>query len=176
MQSPFFNVAPELTASVVAIGAFDGVHRGHQVLLRQMVQEARQHRVPAVVYTFDPPPRVALCGAAQLTSLEEKVTRLKACGVDVAVVASFDETFRNRPPLDFIRELQRLRPLQVHVGQDFRFGQRRAGDVTLLSRHFSVQTLAPVACTEGEVISSTRVRNLLAAGEYAEAQMLLGWL
>ena len=71
--------------------------------------------------------------------------------------------------------MQRLNPLTVHVGADFRFGRNRAGDVQMLRQSFRVELLPTVRCDEGEVISSTRVRKLLAAGEFAEAQALLGW-
>lgn len=167
--------APRLSGSVVSIGAFDGVHRGHQSLLRALVSQSRQLGVPAVVYTFDPPPRVALLGVPQLTSLQEKVNRLRGCGVDLVIVAPFDQRYRQRDAHEFIAELERLSPLCVHVGEDFRFGHGRAGDLKLLRRSFHVEPIQPVRCPEGELISSTRVRNLLAAGEFAEAQSLLGW-
>lgn len=173
--SGFLTETPLLPGSVVGIGAFDGVHRGHQHLLGRLVREARRRKVPAVVYTFDPPPRVAFGGVPQLTPVAQKVERLQQCGIDLVIVAHFDAAYRQREAAWFVGELRRLHPLALHVGEDFRFGRGRQGDVELLRRHFQVCPLSSVRCSGGEVISSSRVRHLLTTGEHAAAQALLGW-
>ncbi len=169
-------VAPDamrLDASVVAIGAFDGVHRGHQEVLRRSRLRAWSLDVPLVVYTFDPPPRVYFQGVRQLTSLEEKLRRISAFLPDVVVVARFDRAYASRSAKVFIRELFGLGAREVFVGEDFRFGRGRRGDVELLGRYFWVHVVEAVG--EGERISSSRIRELLAVGREEEAVELLGW-
>lgn len=164
-----------LPGSVVTIGAFDGVHRGHQALIRRVVGRAGELGVPAVVYTFDPPPRAYFQGAPVLTPLARKIRRLKALGPEYAVVAGFDAGYAARCAEDFLEELAALNPSEVWVGADFRFGRGGAGDVDALAARFKTRVFEPVQCGEGEVISSSRVRRLLAQGATGEAHALLGW-
>lgn len=163
-----------LPASVVAIGAFDGVHKGHQALVWGAAETAAKLGVPSVAYTFDPPPKAYFQGAAVLTLLPEKLKKLEALGVEHVVVARFDRVWAARSAQQFIEELEALGPLEVWVGKDFRFGRGRAGDVEILSKRFNVRVPEPVRCRKGEVISSSRVRTLLARGATREAQLLLG--
>ncbi|HEY8341984.1 MAG TPA: adenylyltransferase/cytidyltransferase family protein [Calditerricola sp.] len=165
-----------LPASVVTIGAFDGVHLGHQALIRRAVAQARTLGVPSVVYTFDPPPRCYLQRVPMLTPLEEKVRRLAQLGVDHVVVARFDETYMSRSAEAFIEELRALNPVEIWVGRDFRFGRGRQGGIDALAAAFHVRVMDPVCCTRGEVISSTRIRSLIAKGRREEAWTLLGGL
>lgn len=164
----------QLDASVVAIGAFDGVHRGHQSVIRQAVATARALGVPAVVYTFDPPPKAVFAGARVLTPIEEKLRRMAGLGVHHAVVAGFDRAYASRPAASFLDELSALHPAEVRVGADFRFGAGRAGDVTMLRRNFHVSVAESVRCEGGEIISSTRIRNLIARGDTDLASQLQG--
>ncbi|RST77380.1 FAD synthetase [Siminovitchia acidinfaciens] len=164
-----------LAGSVAAIGAFDGVHRGHQTVIREMVRKSRSEGVPSVVYTFNPPPRAYFQGAQTLTNPDEKVQLLKDLGVDYVVMAKFDEAYLQRTPNNFIKELSMINPKSVIVGDDFRFGNKRAGDVALLRRHFPVRLMNPVCCAEGERISSTRIRELILQGKQEQALPLLGW-
>lgn len=166
----------QLDASIVTIGAFDGVHRGHQTLIRRAVAEARSTGVACVVWTFDPAPKVFFGRAAPLSTLTDKIARLARLGPDYIVVACFNKTYCARSPEDFITDLSRLSPLTVHVGNDFRFGCRQAGDVTLLRQHFNVALADPVLCDGGQVVSSTRIRGLRADGQMAQAQNLQGAL
>lgn len=136
----------ELGASVVTIGAFDGMHLGHQALVRRMVAEARALGLPSVVWTFDPPPRVFFTGVQQLSTLDEKLVRMATIGPDHIVVASFTETYRQRSAEDFIEGLRRIGPARILVGADFRFGAQQTGDVELLARHFDVKVFDPVRC------------------------------
>ena len=161
--------------SVVTIGAFDGVHRGHQALIRRAVDLAARLGVPSVAYTFDPPPKAVFGDAPILTPLPEKTHRLEALGLDHAVIATFDAGYASRSAEDFLGELADLNPFEVWVGADFRFGRGQAGDVKMLAQRFAVRTLEPVLCPTGRAISSSRVRALLQRGALGEAQSLLGW-
>ena len=164
-----------LSGCVLTIGAFDGVHRGHQQLVRRTVASARRQGLPAVIYTFDPPPKVFFGRARALISLEEKLGRLGALEPDLIVVAAFDDACQRRTAMEFIADLGLLNPRPIWVGDDFRFGAGQAGDVGLLTRYFSVRTLGPVQCEGGQVISSSRIRRLLDGGELSAAEALQGW-
>ena len=161
--------------SVVTVGAFDGVHRGHQALIRHAVDRADRLGVPSVAYTFDPPPKAVFGDAPVLTPRPEKTRRLGALGLDHAVIAAFDAAYAARSAEDFLEELADLNPFEVWVGPDFRFGRGQAGDVAMLARRFAVRMLEPVRCTKGRTISSSRVRELLRSGALGEARSLLGW-
>ncbi|WP_172328228.1 FAD synthetase [Mangrovicoccus sp. HB161399] len=165
--------AVRLAASVVTIGAFDGVHLGHQSLVRGAVAEAREIGVPAVVWTFDPPPKVMFGRAEPLVSTAGKLARLAALGPDVIVLASFTRAYAARPAAAFLADLARIAPRRVHVGADFRFGAGQAGDVALLARHLPVHVPRKLCCPAGVPVSSTRIRALLRAGRPAEAQALM---
>lgn len=164
----------DLDASVMAIGAFDGVHRGHQHLISGAIREARASGVPAVVWTFDPPPKVVFGRADQLCALDEKLARIAHLGPDVIVVARFDRLYAARSADAFLADLARVNPRRIHVGADFRFGHKQSGDVARLSERFPVTVPTPVACAAGETVSSTRIRALRAAGLRGEADALQG--
>ncbi|MGY3528270.1 FAD synthetase [Bradyrhizobium sp. USDA 4452] len=164
-----------LTASVVTIGAFDGVHRGHQELLRQTIAAARRRGVPAVVYTFDPPPKVYFGKAEALISLREKLDRIATFAPHHIVVADFNQIYVRRSAAEFLAELRRLRPHEVIVGEDFRFGSCKGGTAQLLRQHFDTRILPPVRCRNGEVVSSSRIRLLRRSGLSAAAAALEDW-
>ncbi|MBR0800375.1 FAD synthetase [Bradyrhizobium jicamae] len=164
-----------LGASVVTIGAFDGVHRGHQELLRQTIAAAQQRGLPAVVYTFDPPPKVYFGQAEALNSLAEKLERIATFGPDHVIVADFDRTYIRRTAADFIAELERLHPHEVIVGEDFCFGSCKSGTALLLGQHFNTRILQPVRCSDGEIVSSSRIRTLRRSGLAAAAASLENW-
>lgn len=161
-----------LDASVVAIGAFDGVHRGHQQLIRDTIADAQWQGVPAVVWTFDPPPKVFFGRAAQLSPLHDKLARIARLGPDLIVVASFNATYCKRPAEAFLGDLARIAPRRIRVGADFRFGAGQAGDIHQLAQRFEVQCAAPVCCSAGEVVSSTRIRAMRSAGDADRAATL----
>lgn len=163
-----------LPASIVTIGAFDGVHRGHQALISRAVAEARSLGLPAVVWTFDPPPKVVFGGAQQLTPVSEKLARLACLGPDYVVLAHFSRSYASRSAEDFLTDLSRIAPRRIHVGSDFRFGAKQAGDVHLLARHFDVVLAPPVLCEGGVTISSSRMRDLRQRGRSGEAADLQG--
>lgn len=108
-----------LPASVIAIGAFDGVHRGHQKLIGEMVKRSKDLGVPSVVYTFDPPPRAYFEGARILTPIQEKLRRLFELQVDHVVVANFGAAYIARSAADFIRELANLHPVEKRLALYF---------------------------------------------------------
>ncbi|MDR7242775.1 MULTISPECIES: FAD synthetase family protein [Priestia] len=164
-----------LPASVIAIGAFDGVHQGHQAVIKRAVTRSKALKVPSVVYTFDPPPRFHFQKDQVLTPIDQKVHLIAGLGVDYAVIIHFDELYAKRPSIDFISNLKKLNPSEIIVGNDFRFGRNREGDIKLLAKHFLVDIIPPVCCAEGTRISSTRIRQLLQQGAIEQSNDLLGW-
>ncbi|MFI8576553.1 FAD synthetase [Rossellomorea aquimaris] len=163
-----------LPQSIITIGAFDGVHKGHQSVITHVVHESRKRGIPSVVYTFDPPPRAYFKGAKMLTTLDEKLERIESLGVDYAVIASFNKEYLKQSSSQFINTLMSFHPEEIFVGNDFRFGNGREGNVETLRQFFKVSTLNPVCCEQGTVISSTRIRKLMEQGENFEASNLLG--
>jgi riboflavin kinase/FMN adenylyltransferase len=133
------GIAP---ACALTIGNFDGVHRGHQAMLALLGGEARQRRLSSCVLTFEPHPRdyfAALAGSPEqaprrVSTLRDKLSELQRCGVDQAVVVRFDARFATQSPQAFIDDVlvRGLGARYVLVGDDFRFGARRAGDYAML--------------------------------------------
>ncbi|WP_408008567.1 FAD synthetase [Pseudalkalibacillus sp. A8] len=164
----------KLPASVLTIGAFDGVHRGHQTLLLKTKERAKKLGVPFVVYTFDPPPKVFYKKCQMITSLEEKLNRLKMIGADHVIVASFNELYAKQEVPVFMQELKKINPVEIWEGPNFQFGKDRKGSIKELRRDFKVGILKPLKCEQGELISSTRIRVLQKQGNHSLAQNLLG--
>jgi riboflavin kinase / FMN adenylyltransferase len=171
------------TSSAVTLGNFDGVHRGHQALVAQTVSWAHDTPGAAVVLTFDPHPARVLNpiqAKSALMTLDQKAEVLASLGVDRLAVLPFTEILARMPAEDFARLIvrQALGATRVVVGQDFRFGRGRAGDVAALthlgeSLGFEVRGIAPVL-EDGVPISSSRIRDLLASGDVVRARGLLG--
>lgn len=166
---------------VVTIGNFDGVHLGHRELVALCVERARALGVPAVVYTFDPAPRDVIRpgnGIPRIQSLEDKIARLGEFGIDEVVVEPFDLDFAALPPRVFADRVlrERLGASELVVGWDFRFGARRAGTVADLEAWHAlpVHQVPPLKDDGGEVVSSSRIRQLVRRGEVAAASRLLG--
>jgi riboflavin kinase / FMN adenylyltransferase len=156
-----------MTDRAIALGTFDGVHRGH----RRVVEAAKAARLPTTVVTFDPHPRIALGNqVGLLTTLERRIELLEELGVEVHVVP-FTSDLALQTPEEFAESV--LRPLGAKVvaaGENFRFGRGRSGDLaTLAGLGFDVR---PVPLVEG--VSSSRIRQLVAAGEIEGAAQLLG--
>jgi riboflavin kinase / FMN adenylyltransferase len=172
-----------LRGAAVAIGNFDGVHRGHQALIGSAIAQARARRVPAGILVFEPHPREFFVPAEphfRLTPLPEKLRLFAAMGLDLAVVQAFDADLSRMSAHDFISRVlvDRLGVSAVVVGYDFFFGYRRAGTPQTLvdggaGHGFGVTVLPPVA-ELGEVFSSTAVRLKLAEGDFAGAAQVLG--
>ncbi|WP_102126917.1 riboflavin biosynthesis protein RibF [Deinococcus planocerae] len=162
------------TETVVAVGSFDGVHLGHQALIAQLKARAREHRVPSVVYTFDPPTRVLTQGVEFLSTLPEKLDLLARYGVDETVAVPFTAEFAARPKEAFLDDLRTLRPRAIVVGEDFHFGRGRAGGVADLREVTREVVALPMHQLGGDDIKSTRIRELLKAGDVEGVQRLLG--
>jgi riboflavin kinase/FMN adenylyltransferase len=177
---------PELTdGSVVTVGAFDGVHLGHQALLRLVREEADKRGHVTALVTFDRHPAQVVrpeSAPTLLTSLDQKLELLEATGlVDHAVVLTFDDTRRRESAEDFVSEVLDgcLRARLVVVGADFHFGNARRGNVALLERMgqalgFEVIGLDLVSSPGEVTYSSTLVRQRLAAGDVRGAADILG--
>lgn len=172
-----------LPASVVSIGNFDGVHAAHQTLLRRVVESARTRDALATAVTFEPHPIKLLAperAPRVLTPLERKAQLIEALGIDLLVVLPFTKELAHLSPLQFVRDVltDRLHATAVHVGPNFRFGYRQSGDIDVLraiarQQGFQVE-LMPEVDLRGERVSSTRIRELLSAGQVHVASRLLG--
>jgi len=170
-------------ASSVTIGNFDGVHIAHQKLLRQVVESARAQDAAAIAVTFEPHPIKLLApdrAPKVLTPLERKAQLIERLGVDLLVVLDFTKELARLSPLQFVRDILtgRLRATTVLVGPNFRFGYRQSGDIEVLraiarQEGFRVQVMSEVDL-RGERVSSTRIRELLSAGQVPIAGRLLG--
>ena len=167
----------------LTIGNFDGAHLGHQAMLARTVAAARSLSIFSCALTFEPHPREFFApdqAPARLTSLREKLELLASHGIQRVQVCRFGYRFAQITAEEFIDKIvcRGLNAKWVLVGEDFRFGARRAGDLTLLKqaavrRGFAVE-LQPLITMDGERVSSTAVRGALAAGNVARAQRLLG--
>jgi riboflavin kinase/FMN adenylyltransferase len=171
------------TPIALTIGNFDGVHLGHQGMLARLRQAAGRLSMPACVMTFEPHPREFFApdqAPVRLTSLREKLALLATHGVEQVHVCRFNYAFAQITAQDFIDTIL-VRGLGVRwlqVGDDFRFGARRAGDFTMLRQAaarggYEVAAM-PSVMLDGERVSSTAVRDALAAGDLAHAGRLLG--
>ena len=165
----------------VTLGVFDGVHRGHAALVEATVRWARAQGVPAVALTFEPHPAAVLAPDRRppmLCPLAHRVQKLLHLGIDAAVVQPFTQAFSELSATAFIEQVlvRGLRARAVVVGDDFRFGHRRAGDVATLqdAGAFEVLAVPRVLDADGAPISSTRVRELITAGQLEQAHALLG--
>ncbi|HEX5354959.1 MAG TPA: bifunctional riboflavin kinase/FAD synthetase [Aquabacterium sp.] len=183
-----FNHAALAPACALTIGNFDGVHRGHQAMLALLRNEAQHRGVPATVLTFEPHPRdyfAQLAGKpeiapARIATLRDKLSELERCGVDQVVILRFDRHFASQSPDDFIDKVlvQGLNARYVLVGDDFRFGAKRAGDYNLLDaagndHGFDVARMMSYE-VHGVRVSSSVVRDAMAAGDMARVEQMLG--
>ncbi|MBW8823604.1 MAG: bifunctional riboflavin kinase/FAD synthetase [Xanthomonadales bacterium] len=168
---------------VACVGAFDGLHLGHQALIERTVERARDLGLPAAVVCFeplpreffspdDPPPRLMLPGA--------RLRMLDAMGVDIVGQLRFNKRLTQLDAVEFIGRIlvDRLHACEVWVGPDFRFGRGRGGDITVLREHgeragFIAAAIEPLAL-DGERVSSSVIRNALSQGDFATAARLLG--
>lgn len=179
------DVPADLGPTVVTIGNFDGVHRGHQAVLERTAALARERGATSVAVTFDPHPKAVHTPEHQpelITSLEDRIERMAATGVDAILVQHYTLEFSLQTPQEFARAyfVDGLKALAVVVGHDTRFGRGNAGDVDTLSTlglslGFEVEIVGDVAGRgEGRRWSSTWVRELLEAGDMRAAAQILG--
>ncbi|MBQ0984382.1 bifunctional riboflavin kinase/FAD synthetase [Streptomyces sp. F63] len=173
--------------SVVTIGSYDGVHRGHQLIIGRAVERARELGVPAVVVTFDPHPSEVVRPGSHpplLAPHHRRAELMAGLGVDAVLVLSFTKEFSQLSPADFVVKVlvDRLHAKAVVEGPNFRFGHRAAGDVAFLtelggSYDFEVEVVDLYVSGEaggGEPFSSTLTRRLIAEGDVAGAAEILG--
>jgi len=166
----------------LTIGVFDGVHRGHQEIIRQLKAGAHANHAPAVVLTFSPHPAVVLGGKTGfkcLTTPKERAALLESLGVDLVITHLFDRDLAAQTAETFMRRVALTLGLRhLIVGYDFALGRGREGNVTRLTRlgktlGYEVQTIPPVT-NGGMTVSSTRIRQQIAAGEVEAAAAGLG--
>lgn len=179
----FHNLRSDQRGCVLTIGNFDGIHRGHQALIARTRELAREHALPSTVLTFEPTPREFFAGKdfpGRITLLRDRLHLLEALGVERVLLAGFDRRLSAVSANTFVDVLlvARLGVKAVVIGDDFRFGSKRAGDVQLLREQgarqgFSAEGLATVTAG-GERCSSTAVRTALATADLPQAARLLG--
>jgi riboflavin kinase/FMN adenylyltransferase len=180
---------PQLaSACALTIGNFDGVHRGHQAMLALLKNEARHRGVPSCVMTFEPHPRDFFAkqhqqpdlAPARIATLRDKLNELAACGVDQCVVLPFDQSFASQEPQAFIEDVlvKGLGVKYVLVGDDFRFGAKRAGDYAMLDAAGTAHGFDVARMNSYEVknlrVSSSAVREAMGRGAMQEVAQLLG--
>lgn len=177
------NVRAEHRGCAITIGNFDGVHLGHQAVLRQLAARARVLGVPTLAMIFEPQPREYFqphAAPARLMRLREKLLALRTQLLDRVLCVRFDSRFAAMTPETFIEHilLDQLGARYVLVGEDFRFGHKRAGTVEMLARAGQINGFEVASARTyqigGERVSSTRVRAALAAGDLQTATELLG--
>ena len=171
-----------LDSTILTIGAFDGIHLGHQAIIRRLAKHARDRGLASGMVTFDPHPRVLLSPESEtllLTTLDEKIELVQELGIDLMVIMHFDHELAMASARDFVRTLSvRLRMLELWVGRGFRLGRDREGDAANLEEigeqmGFRLRVVEPVS-RDAEIISSTEIRALLGEGNVARAAALLG--
>jgi len=176
-----FSVRAATRHLALTIGNFDGVHRGHQAMLLRLTEAAEDLQLPPAVLTFEPHPREFFAKDAappRLSSLRGKLEQFAARGMAEVHIARFDARLAGLSAEEFIDRVlrERLRTRWVLVGDDFRFGRGRLGDLALLrakASSFSVEAM-PTVSVDAERVSSTAVRAALAKGELEHAARLLG--
>ncbi len=180
--------------AVVTIGIFDGVHIGHQFVLKKIIRRAEKLKGKSVVVTFNPHPLKILnpqTSPALLTSLSHRIDLIARLGVDVCLVVNFTKRFCSLSPEDFIRKIlvEKVGTQEIFIGNNFRFGCNEQGDVELLRKMgknfgFKVNCIKPVRCSlskgvstlkaDRKIISSTQIRLLIEQGKIEEAARFLG--
>jgi riboflavin kinase/FMN adenylyltransferase len=168
--------------TIITVGAFDGVHRGHQHLIQQMVEKARQTRRLAGLITFHPHPGAVLSPynpTRYLSTPGEKAALLERLALDILAILPFDQRMAQTPARDFVGQIcQHLHLAELWVGEDFALGRGRKGDVKALRAlgqelGFTVRVIEPLTW-QGQIISSTRIRSLILKGKVRQAAQLLG--
>jgi len=177
------EIASRTGSTSVAIGNFDGVHLGHQALIKSMLEKAKEEKLTSTVLTFFPHPVEVLKPhkhIERLTTASEKLALLESLGVEQVLVAHFDQSLSQLSPEHFFQDylIQGLRAKSIHVGFNFCFGKNRSGDIqTLENLTQKKQVFLKVEdqiTAQGEKVSSSIIRKLLLEGNVAHAKTLLG--
>jgi len=179
------NIFPNVKETVVTIGTFDGLHRGHQEIVKKVKTLSKTHGSKAVLITFDPHPRHILDEGQKLPMLmdiNKKLEMLDTLGLDIVLVIPFDREFSNMSAHDFLNEIvvKKFKPSHVIVGYDHHFGHERGGSSKILEsfgkkNNFEVEVIGPVS-DEEIIISSTHIRKLINSGYVRRASFELGWV
>ncbi|MCB1699213.1 MAG: bifunctional riboflavin kinase/FAD synthetase [Pseudomonadales bacterium] len=177
------NMRPRHRDCVVTIGAFDGVHLGHQAVIRHLLGKSRELGVPSLVIVFEPLPREyfsPLKAPARIMSFREKFYAMRELGVDRLLRVQFNESLREMSAQQFLDDIfvSGLGVRYVVLGDDFRFGNDREGDLEFIRqqgpRYGYEARPTPTLSVDGERVSSTRIREALESADFAEAERLLG--
>jgi len=177
------NLRPRHRGCVATAGNFDGVHRGHQAILKRLRERAAELGLPSCVVIFEPQPREFFApdkAPARLTRLREKLCLLSEQGVDLVLCLAFNRRLRELSAAEFVHAtlVEGLGVRHLEVGDDFRFGCDRAGDFNFLLKAGAAEGFSVEAATtievDGERVSSTRLRQVMAEGDLQLAQRLLG--
>ncbi|MCU1271080.1 MAG: adenylyltransferase [Acidobacteriaceae bacterium] len=177
------EIPADFGPSLVSVGNFDGVHRAHVRVLKEIVARSKQRRARSVAVIFEPHPMRILrpdSGLKLLTPTPEKLRLLERTGIDGVAIIPFTRDLSLMSPREFVKHIlsYKLRAIEVHEGYNFRFGHKAAGDVDLLTQlgaEFGFEVVAyPEMRLRGESVSSTRIRELIQAGDIRHARFLLG--
>jgi riboflavin kinase/FMN adenylyltransferase len=177
------EIPADFGPTIVSVGNFDGVHRAHQTVLRDIAERAKQQGAKSVAVTFDPHPSRILrpeSGLKLLTPTREKLRWIRPTGVDAVLVLPFGRDLSLLTPREFAEEIlkKKLKACEVHEGYNFRFGHKAAGDVNTLAEFgremgFAVK-IFDLMTLRGESVSSSQIRKLLNEGKVSRARHLLG--
>lgn len=177
------QIPVDLVLPVVTLGNFDGVHLGHQSIFHKIRHRAHERGGTSVVFTFEPHPLKVITPGKSPRLLNTPARReqlIEAAGIDVLILAEFTPSFAGMDPALFVEKIlwEKVRPVEIHVGPDYAFGKGRKGTIPLLEElgmklGFTVTVEEPFI-VDGQVVSSTRVRDCLNRGDMAGAFRLLG--
>jgi len=178
-----YNLPARFNQCVITLGNFDGIHLGHQALITRLKQVGQLKQLPTVVMLFEPQPLEFFKpedAPARLMSFKEKCTFIRSLGVDYVLAVTFNQTFANISAQTFIKDglIKQLMAQYIVVGDDFKFGAKRQGDIERLKQyadrgHFELESLPSYIVKKQRVIS-TAIRNALAHNDFAKAEQLLG--
>ena len=176
---------PQFKDAIVTMGAFDGVHKGHQQIIQRMKELAQKVQGETIIITFHPHPRKVISSVPgeikQLTSIKERIQLLEAAGIDHLVIINFDYQFSNMTADQYVEDFlyHYFKPNTVIVGYDHHFGKGRNGNIELLKTmgaklHFQVEEIIE-QLVQNEIISSTLIRNYISEQQIKKANDLLGY-
>ena len=183
-KTPESGLPPTVKSTMVTVGTFDGVHRGHLDVIDKLVTRAQSVGLPSLVVSFDPHPLEIVNPAAApqlLTTTEEKLEVLAETGIDYFALLPFTHALASLPAEDFVDRIlrSRFRMARLLIGYDHGFGHRRSGNVAVLrelgaARGFDVEVVDAVSLGDGQHVSSTTIRRAIAGGDLARAREGLG--